>query len=290
MAALTPLFKRIGLAIAFSPRVEAMLAEAIRLKNIWEAELVLIHVGEHGETEKHTLDKLLSKHNLLATDVTVCWRKGKPANEILKACQEQQIDLLVTGALRKEGLVQHYVGSIARRILRKANCSVLTLIQPSVTPTPFDNIVVSADDHVLTQETLRQACVFAKREQARWLHVVREVKLYGLTMSSADQATEEEYTQLRHKLVEDEIDHVQRLLGKTNHAGLKINIKILSGKSGFELAQFAKRKNANLLIVSAPPRRLMLLDRIFPHDLEYVFAELPCNLLIVNPGKRHTHG
>ena len=101
---------------------------------------------------------------------------------------------------------------------------------------------------------------------------------------------EEEYTQLRHKLVEDEIDHVQRLLGKANHAGLKINIKILSGKSGFELAQFAKRKSANLLIVSAPPRRLMLLDRIFPHDLEYVFAELPCNLLIVNPDKEHAHG
>jgi nucleotide-binding universal stress UspA family protein len=286
----TPLFKKIGLAIAFSPRVEAMLAETIRLKNTWEAELVLIHVGEHGDTEKHTLNKLLSKHNLSADDVTVCWRKGKPANEILKACKEQQIDLLVTGALRKEGLVQHYVGSIARKILRKANCSVLTLIQPSVTPAPFDNIVVSADDHVLTQETLRQACTFANREHARWLHVAREVKLYGLSMSSADQATEEEYTQLRHKLVEDEIDHVQRLLGKANHAGLKINIKILSGKSGFELAQFAKRKSANLLIVSAPPRRLMLLDRIFPHDLEYVFAELPCNLLIVNPGKEHAHG
>ncbi len=109
-------------------------------------------------------------------------------------------------------------------------------------------------------------------------------------MSSADQATEEEYTQLRQKLVEDEIAHVQRLLGKTNHAGLKINIKILSGKAGFELAQFASRKQANLLIVPAPPRRLMLLDRIFPHDLEYVYAELPCNLLIVNPGKRQAHG
>jgi nucleotide-binding universal stress UspA family protein len=286
----TPLFKKIGLAIAFSPRAEAMLAEAVRLKNIWKAELVLIHVGEHGETEKQLLDKLLSNHNLSANDVIVCWRKGKPAKEILKACNEQGIDLLVTGALRKEGLVQHYVGSIARRILRKANCSVLTLIQPSVTPAPFDNIVVSADDYDLAQETLRQACLFAHQEQARWLHVAREVKLYGLSMSSADQATEEEYTQLRHKLIEDEIDHVQRLLGKANHAGLKINIKILSGKSGFELAQFAKRKNANLLIVSAPPRRLMLLDRIFPHDLEYVFAELPCNLLIVNPDSRYAHG
>lgn len=284
------LFRKIGLAIAFSPRAEAMLAEAIRLKNLWHAELVLIHVGEHGDTEVKVLETLLARHTLTTQEVTVCWRSGKPSEQILKACQKEGIDLLVAGALQQEGLVQHYVGSIARRILRRANCSVLTLVQPSITPMPFDNIVVSADDHPLAQETLQQACLFATREHARWLHVAREVKLYGLTMSSADQATEEEYTQLRQKLVEDEIAHVQRLLGKTNHDGLKINIKILSGKAGFEIAQFARRKQANLLVVPAPPQRLMLLDRIFPHDLEYVYAELPCNLLIFNPGKRQVHG
>ena len=103
-------------------------------------------------------------------------------------------------------------------------------------------------------------------------------------MSSADQATEEEYSKLKNTLVETEIDTVQQLLSKINHDDLKINIKILAGKSGFETAQFAKRKQADLLVVPAPPRRLKLLDRIFPHDLEYIFADLPCSLLIVHAG------
>jgi hypothetical protein len=29
-----------------------------------------------------------------------------------------------------------------------------------------------------------------------------------------------------------------------------------------------------------------LFDRVFPNDLEYVFADLPCNLLIVHPATK----
>ncbi|MBX2944709.1 MAG: universal stress protein [Cyclobacteriaceae bacterium] len=286
------LFRKIGLAIAFSPRAEALLAETIRMKMQWGTELVIIHVGEHGETEEQLLGKLLGKHSLAMDKVTVCWRKGKPSEEILKACKEENIDLLVAGALQQEGLVQHYVGSIARRILRKANCSVLTLVRPGISPKSLEQIVVSADDYEDVEKTLSLACALAQREKSKWLHVVREVKLYGLTMSSADQATEEEYNRLKTKLIETEVDNVQQLLNRVDHDDLKINIKVLAGKSGFEIAQFAKRKQADLLVVPAPPKRLRLLDRIFPHDLEYVFADLPCNVLVVSPqaGKEAAHG
>jgi hypothetical protein len=64
---------------------------------------------------------------------------------------------------------------------------------------------------------------------------------------------------------------------------VKINIKVISGKSGFELARFAEKKHANLLVAGAPGRKFRLFDRLFRHDLEYIFADMPCNLLIVNP-------
>ena len=56
------------------------------------------------------------------------------------------------------------------------------------------------------------------------------------------------------------------------------------------LAQFARKKNADLLVVSAPERRFRFFDRVFTHDLEYVFADLPSNLLIVQGGKEDFHG
>jgi nucleotide-binding universal stress UspA family protein len=278
-------FKKIGLAIAFSPRAEAMLAEAVRIKTLFDAELVLIHVGQHGAAEDNQLSQLLDRQKLNPEDITIIWREGKPSKEILKVCKEASIDLLITGALKKEGLVQHYVGSVARRILRKSDCSVLTLVRPAVNPQPFSNVVVDAQENDLMQETLSMACWIGVQEKSKWLHVVREIKLYGLTMSSAEQSTEEEYNQLRNNLVQEEVDNVHVLLSRTPHQGLKVNIKILSGKSGFEIAEFSRTKQADLLVVSAPPSRLSFLDRLFPHDLEFIFADLPCNLLVVHPRK-----
>jgi nucleotide-binding universal stress UspA family protein len=61
----------------------------------------------------------------------------------------------------------------------------------------------------------------------------------------------------------------------------------VSGKSGFELPKFAVKKSANLLVLGAPPRRSSFFDRLFPHDLEYILADLPCNLLIVHQTTSH---
>jgi hypothetical protein len=64
-------FKRVGLAIAFSPRLEALLCEAARLKRYWQSELVLIHVGDASLDAADALKTLLSKIGLSEQEVTV---------------------------------------------------------------------------------------------------------------------------------------------------------------------------------------------------------------------------
>lgn len=108
-------------------------------------------------------------------------------------------------------------------------------------------------------------------------------------MSFYDQASEDEHERMRQDLVREEINKVEQQLRFLPRSQVKVNIKILSGKSGFELVQFARKKNADLVMVSAPERRFGLLDRIFTHDVEYVFADLPGNLLIVHPDKEDSH-
>ena len=283
-------FKKIGLAIAFSPRLEALLFETARLKRFWNAQIVLIHVGEVDAQNEIILKALLEKTGLQGNDVTLRVVHGKPSKEILSVCREEKVDLLVAGAMKKENLLKYYLGTIARKILRKASCSVLLLLNPSIEPQPFNNIVVNADDSQHAERALAMACSIALIEKTQWLHVVREVKLYGLTMSAVEQSTEDEYESLKYSLVSTEVDNVQRMLNKIPHEGVKVNIKILSGKSGFELAQFATRKKADLLIVGAPLRRFYLFDRVFTHDQEYIFADLPCNLLVVHARKEGAHG
>jgi nucleotide-binding universal stress UspA family protein len=287
---MSSIFKKLALGLAFSPRVEALLAECARLKKEWDAELVLIHVGAHGTREEEKLEELLLKVDLTKKDLKVFWEQGEPSKKILEVCKKEKVDLLITGALKKENLVQYYLGTIARNILRKANCSVLMLVNPSEKETPLKNIVVNAEGSPFVKTVLNVACKFGHRDPSAWLHIVKELKLYSLTMSVSDQYSEQEYEEVRHKLVQEEIDSVYKSLEDIPHEGLKINVKLVSGKSGFELSKFAIRKNADLLIVGAPRRKFFLFDRLFTHDLEYIFADLPCNLLLVKPGKEVPRG
>jgi nucleotide-binding universal stress UspA family protein len=282
--------KKIAVAVAFSPRVEAVLTEAARMTKMWNAQLILIHVGKHGDKEIARLNQLLTNTGLNTSDVRVFWEEGKPSQRILATCKKENVDLLIAGALKKENLVQYYLGTVARKIIRKADCSVLLLTDPSTAPKPFNNIVVDADDGPYLEESLRAACEVGLKDKSMWLHVVRELKMYGLTMTAAEQCSEEEYEEMRHKLVKEEIDLVEKMLQRIPHEGLKVNIKLVSGKSGFEITQFAQRKHADLLIVGAPQRRFSLFDRVFTHDQEYIFADLPCNLLIIHPRKEVARG
>ena len=278
-------FHKIAVGVAFSPTTEAMLMETARIAQLLDAEMLLIHVGNQTPDTEARMTSMIGKCNVAREKLSVIWGSGDPVNVILDSCKKHQVDLLVTGALKKENLVQYYVGTIARKVLRKAGCSVLTIVNPSTESKPYRNVVVSAEDSSYIREAITTSCRLIPKDSGSWLHIVREVKLYGLTMAASDQHTEEEYDDFRQGLVRDEIDKVQELLTHIHHEGVRINIKMVSGKSGFELPRFAQRKNADLLVVGAPPRRFSFLDRLFPHDLEYILADLPCNLLIVRPSK-----
>jgi nucleotide-binding universal stress UspA family protein len=212
----------------------------------------------------------------------IVWKMGNPVKEILRACREEKIDLLVAGALKKENLMQRYIGTVAREIMRKAECSVFMVNNPSIEPRASKQVVVNAEDSPHIHRAISLGCEIAKLEHASWVHIVRELKLLGLTLSAQDNCTEQEYHESKHEMVREEIANAEKLLEKIPHENVKVNIKVISGKSGFELCKFALKKQADLLIVGAPPRRFSIFDRVFPHDLEYVFADLPCNLLLIN--------
>ncbi len=283
------MIRTIGLAIAFSPTAGRMLAEANRLASRFQARLVLIHVGDHGAREEELMQGLLKSQGNSPARVTIRWSEGKAAPAILKACDDEEVDLLLAGALKKEDLIHYYIGTIARNIMRKAQCSVLLIAEPTAEPGEFRNIVIDAEESPYVLECISMACRLASKDKNTWIHVVRELKMFGLAMSASDQSSEDEYDSIRQNLVKDEVEKVEALLQKIPHERIKTNIKVVSGKSGFELVQFAKRKQADLLVVGAPRRRFKFLDRLFTHDLEYVFADLPCNLLIVHPRKEGLH-
>jgi nucleotide-binding universal stress UspA family protein len=279
-------FKKIGLAIAISPTAQAMLSEATRLALLFNSELVLIHVASRLKENENKLNELIHQAKI-SVPYSVIWRTGNVEQEVLLACDEENIDLLVAGALKKENKVKHFIGSIARTIMRKANCSVYMVNNPSIHLQSIRQVVINAEDSPHIERAIAIGCQLAELENASWVHVVRELKMLSLTLSANRHLSEPEYNERKQKLVREEIQAVEKIMEGIVHKKTKVNIKVLSGKSGFELCKFVEKKKADLLVVGAPPQRLSLLDRIFPHDLEYVFGDLPCNLLVVNQPKEN---
>ncbi|MFD2201477.1 universal stress protein [Shivajiella indica] len=274
------MYKKIALAIAFSPRTEALICEAKRLKDIFDSELVFIHVGDRTPEAESNLNNIIKKHGISPHKVKIIWEKGNPAKRIIHACREENVDLLVAGALKTEGFFKYYIGSVARKIIRKSSCSVLMLIEPLEKPTPFERVVINGTQHDQTPFVIQKGLDWSKIDEAKHVYVVNEIKMYGMQMATAGEGGEEEISNTRRKLVAEEVTYVENILNTLDKGNLKVHIKVTCGKWAIELARFAEDIKADLLVVG-DEGKLGFLDRLFPHDLEDILSDLPCNLLIV---------
>ena len=274
------MYQKIALAIAFSPRMEALIAETKKLVDIFHSELILIHVGIQSPTLELKLAEILEARGMDLSNTKVLWKEGKPAKTILRTCEEEKVDLLVMGALKKEGFLTYYIGSVARKVIRKATCSVLTLIDPKIETTLFSKVVINGTQLDETPFVIKKGLEFCHFQESEIVHILNEIRLYSLQMATAGEGSEEDVTTTRRKLVHEEIKYVQQILDGLDQSGLKINIKVTAGKWAVELSRFAQSIEADVLIMG-DTKVHTLFDRLFPHDLEEILMELPCNLLIV---------
>jgi nucleotide-binding universal stress UspA family protein len=64
-------------------------------------------------------------------DVQVRVLSGHPASELLNFIDQEQLDLIVMGTHGFTGLAHFFLGSTAEKVVRRANCSVLTVRAPA---------------------------------------------------------------------------------------------------------------------------------------------------------------
>lgn len=276
-------FHRIGMALAFSPRAEALLHEARHLVRAFGAELVLIHVGERSEELEAQMQTLLKNAGIDPESCRIVWREGDPAETILAATEEEQVDLLLLGALRKEKLYAYYLGTVARKISRSAHCSVLLLTEPSKEGQYFDKLVVNGLDHPKTRWTLETAVYFAEKVGSREMRVIEEVPPSQVHVAIEDDESRKEAFKVRQSLRKREHERVERLLeGLGEEPPFTVHQQCIFGKPGYTIGHYAEAEKADLLVLNSPDRRFGILDRFFPHDIEYILSDMPTNVLIVH--------
>lgn len=271
-------FETIAVAISFSPRCQPVLAEAKRLSDVLGSALLLIHIGDKTSEKEQELDNMMAEVGIDQKHSRVIWMEGDPVDTILKLCKLNIVDLLVLGALEKENILKFYLGSIARNISRKAKCSVLLLTNPSAQPQKFKKIVVNGVENPKTIHTINTTLYLAKHLKAKEVIVVNELEVPAIAMDS----TAPEAKEMKRSLTEEVEETFQSVIDTCDVGDVKVTDKVIKGKPGYAISKFSKDKKADLLVINSPDTNLSLLDRIFAHDIEYILADLPCNVLIVH--------
>lgn len=274
------MINKIIIGIAFSPNLKANLLEAIRLANMFDAELIGVHVGKKSTTKENQLKDLLFKAPKLFKGFNTIWQQGEPVDVILTTTIQQNGDLLILGALQKENIYKYYVGSIARKLTRKSPCSVLLLIKPSVERVPCKHIVVNGlqDEH--TEETIKTAFTISKNLGCKRVTIVEEISQNELNVTVSDDKTLQKATIAKEQLKNREDLRVQNILKNIDLRDINVKMQSIFGRRGYCIGHYAKVKRADLLIMNTP-KKTGILHRIFPHDIEYILSELPTDVLIV---------
>lgn len=276
-------FKIIGIGVAFSPNLKANLYEAARLSLLLDSKLLLVHVGESSEEKKNIIREILTPFMAKNLNFELVFQAGEPVEVILETIIKKRIDLLILGALKRENFVKYYVGSIARKITRKAQCSVLMLTNPSVERLPCKHIVVNGLKDDQTEKAIQAAVYVGNALHSEQLTIVEEITQDELSLTVNDDKSLRRVNLMKEKLKRREDLRIQDILNTIHEDDKKtISIKTqpIFGKRGYSIGHYAKVVRADLLVMNAPGK-MNFWDRLFPHDLEHILTELPTDLLVI---------
>lgn len=179
-------------------------------------------------------------------------RIGSAYREICAAAQQRQHDLIVIGTHGRTGLKHLFLGSTAERVVRFAPCSVLVVrgldIAATGTLKPA-KILVPVDFFRNSTTAVDAAVTLAKQFKAALVlvHVIPTYYAVG------------EYNCFDSAILEDELRECAQkefaaILKKIKNAGVAAATQILNGRPATQIAEAAKRHQADLIVISTHGR------------------------------------
>jgi nucleotide-binding universal stress UspA family protein len=274
---LEPSYRTIAVATTFSPRFEQVLSEAKRIRDRFGSRLNLIYVGERDAETAQKFRDVMSQLQLPA-DSAIHYQKGDPAEAILKATAENDVDLVIAGALEKEVVLRSFLGNVARRLVREAACSVMLFTAPERPPRPLRKIVFVASSYSEhEQRALKKTLYLAAAEACERLYVVRVYTTFDEARATLrDDAGD---VAPRPRTFEEEEVALEEFVLAAGHTEVPIEARCIRGNTGFAASDFVQSVEANLLVV--PVRANGDASERLPNNIAWITDVIPCNLWVI---------
>lgn len=241
-----------------------------------EATLSIIYVGERTDETNRKFREIFGALRLPA-DSTVHYGGGDPADGILRMIVQNNVDLVVAGALEKETALHPFLGNVARRVLREATCSVLLFTNPERDPKPLRRIVFVANYSDHAQHAFRQILPLAAAEKCERLYAIRVFTTFDEVRASIAAAENNEAP--RPRTFEDEESALEKFVLDAGETEVPIEARCIRGNTGFAASDFVKSVEAQLLIV--PVHKNESSAERMPNHLAWIADVIPCNLWLI---------
>lgn len=265
--------KRIAVATTFSPRFKQVLAEAKRIRERFSADLHLIHVGTRNDDTPRKFAEILEELDLPA-DSAIHYEEGDPAEAILALLRRQKIDMLIAGALEKEIVLHQFLGNVARRLVREADCSVMLFTHPQKIPKPLRRMVFIADHSEKGLAALKTTLMLAEAELCERLFVIEIITAFDEARASIAVDAIGNAAPKPYHAEEDPLEEFVLAAGATE---VPIETRLIRGATGLAASDFVRSVEADLLVVPLLKPAVQQL----PSNIAWVSDVIPCNLWII---------
>jgi nucleotide-binding universal stress UspA family protein len=278
-------FKTIAVATDLSDSASAALRYARAMALVYQAELLIVHVIDpvayafpigapsfvtSDSAAAAELNKIEQETRALGIPVHSVIESGIVCDRIREALQEHHADLLVLGTKARTGAGRVALGTVARQLLAKAHCPIMTISPDALESLPWAGcwrrVVAGTDFSPASTRALSCAHQAALR-QLVLLHVRQSVQ-------------SEECGHLLEKL---------RFLAPFNNSHtVPVDHIVTTGTAGPLIAEYAEKYGADLVVLGSPENELTEND--FPTStVLQVISRVKCAVLCLPALKASAH-
>lgn len=274
------LYRNAGMAVTFSPRLDALLAEAAHRKGYLFSTLNLIHAGPATSKSETGFRKALVRAGL-PEDTPIYFEEGQPDQAILRVVRRMNLDFLIAGAIERERAYRYYMGSVAHNLVRESPCSLMLYTEPSVEPRPFRHLALVTDYSEGSLIALVKTLRYAEREGAERVFVLRTLSQYGEAIVLSEGLRREQATEYHESTIQEEMSLLKDFVDAAGHTDVPVEPHCIPGHPGTVIARFVPNHAVDLLVMSSSAGFGHFFERLFPSDMEWLLREIPCNMWVV---------
>ena len=298
-------FNRILVAIDFSPHSEAALRQAVWLARKVGARITLAHTlpdlrrAVHSVSHQAKLDLLYSEGSVFQRevrqdsdskmqriivdlhaadlDVKVETLLGAPYAEITHAVQQEGYDLVLAGTRGLAAWEQFFVGSTAKRLIRKCPSSVWIVKAEHVGPPKA--VLAATDFSEVSRRAVLEGLWVAQQASAEFhlLHVVDSMDVPEDIISRIPEGSS-----LRHEINEEAKHRFDGFVESLNTDSEKIQRHLSFGIPWQEVCSLSKHLNVDLIALGTVGRS-GIKGVFLGNTAEKVLATCDCSILTVKP-------